>query len=66
MAEIIGPVVLERRPEILDDEETRWRLENALDRTRARERAKGTPFSRRDVVVRLRKGEHLEFMHQHY
>jgi hypothetical protein len=66
MAEIIGPVVLERRPEILDDEETRWRLENALDRTRARERAKGTPFSRRDVAARLRKGEHLEFMHQHY
>ena len=35
MAEIIGPIVLERRPDILDDEETRWRLENALDRTRA-------------------------------
>jgi hypothetical protein len=66
MAEIIGPVVLERRPEILDDDETRWRLENALDRTRARERAKGEPFSRRDVAARLRKGEYLEFMHQHY
>ena len=66
MAEIIGPVVLERRPEILDDEETRWRLENALDRTRARERAKGKPFSRRDANVRLRKGEYREFMHQHY
>lgn len=66
MTDIIGPVVLERRPEILDDEETRWRLENALDRTRARERAQGTPFSRRNVAARLRKGEHLEFMHQHY
>ena len=58
MAEIIGPIVLERRPEILDDEETRWRLESALDRTRARERAKGKPFSLRDVAARLRKGEH--------
>jgi hypothetical protein len=66
MVEIIGPVVLERRPEILDDDETRWRLENALDRTRAREHAKGKPFSRRGVDDRLRKGEHLEFMHQHY
>jgi hypothetical protein len=41
MVEIIGPIVLERRPEILDDDETRWRLENALDRTQARERAQG-------------------------
>src|SRR5450755_2209368 len=39
MVEIIHPIVLERRPEILDDDETRWRLENALDRTRSRERA---------------------------
>jgi Plasmid pRiA4b ORF-3-like protein len=44
MVEIIHPIVLERRPEILDDDETRWRLENALDRTRSRERAKGKPF----------------------
>jgi hypothetical protein len=65
MAEIIDLVVLERRPEILDDEETRWRLENALDRTRVRERAKGTPFSRRNIDARLRKGEYLQFMHQH-
>lgn len=66
MTEIIGPIVLERRPEILDDEETRWRLEKALDRARARERAKGKPFSRRAVAARLRKGEYCEFMHQHY
>lgn len=66
MAEIIGPIVLERRPEMLDDDETRWRLENALDRTRARERAKGKPFSRRGVDDQLRKGAYLEFMHQHY
>ena len=41
MAEIIGQVVLERRTELLDDEETRWRLEHAVKRSRARERAQG-------------------------
>ena len=66
MVEILGPIVLERRPEILDDDETKWRLQHALDRTQARERAKGKPFSRRSVDDRLRHGEHVEFMHQHY
>jgi hypothetical protein len=48
MANIIGQVVLERRPDILDDDETRWRLEQALEHTRARERAQGrvTPCGR--------------------
>ena len=66
MVEILGPIVLERRPEILDDDETTWRLQHALDRTHARERAKGKPFSRRSVDDRLRHGEHVKFMHQHY
>lgn len=66
MVEILSPIALERRFEILDDEETRWRLEHAIDRTQARERAKGKPFSRRRVDRRLRHGEHVEFMHQHY
>lgn len=64
MAEFIGDVVLERRPEVLDDEETRWRLEQAVERSRARERAQGQPFSRRTVNARLSRGEHLDFMHQ--
>ncbi len=66
MAEIIGQVVLERRAELLDNEETRWRLEHAVERSRARERALGRPFSRRTVNTRLRKGEHLDLMHQQY
>jgi hypothetical protein len=66
MPEIIGQVVLERRAELLDDEETRWRLEQAVERSRARERAQGRPFSRRTVNARLRKGEHLDLMHQQY
>jgi len=66
MVEIIRPIVLERRPEILDDDETRWRLEQALERTRERERTQGAPFSRRSVNDRLHQGEHRELVHQHY
>jgi hypothetical protein len=66
MAEIIGQVVLEGRAELLDDEETRWQLEAAVERSRARERTRGRPFSRRTVNARLRKREHLELMHQQY
>ncbi|HYZ60916.1 MAG TPA: plasmid pRiA4b ORF-3 family protein [Acetobacteraceae bacterium] len=64
MAKILRKVVLERRPEVLDDDETRWRLEEAVARSRARERARGRPFSRRSVNARLRDGEHRELMHQ--
>jgi hypothetical protein len=64
MAEIIGDVVLERRPEVLDNEETRWRLEQAVERSQARERVQGQPFSRRTVNERLHRGEHHDLMHQ--
>jgi hypothetical protein len=66
MVEVLRAVVLERRPEVLDDDEARWRLEGAVERGRARERAKGRPFSRRSVNARLRRGEHLELMHQQW
>lgn len=64
MAEIIGQVVLERRTDLLNDGDTHWRLEQAVERTRAREQAQGHPFSRRMVNARFRKGEHLDLMHQ--
>ena len=64
MVEVLRAVVLERRPEALNDDETRWRLEEAVERSRARERAQGQPFSRRSVNARLRRGEHFELMHQ--
>ncbi len=64
MTEIIGQVVQERRMELLEDEDTRWRLERAVERSRARERAQGQAFSRRAVNARFRKGEHLDLMHQ--
>ena len=48
----------------LKDQETRWRLEDAVERSKARERARGHPFVRRAVNAQLRKGEHLVLMHQ--
>jgi hypothetical protein len=66
MAEIVGHVALDRRPEVLDDDETRRRLEAAVERSEARERAQGRPFSRRVVNTRLRGGEHRDLMHQQW
>lgn len=64
LIEIIDQVVLEGRAELLKDEETRWRLEQAIERTEARGDAQGKPFSRRAVNARLRKGEHRVLMDQ--
>jgi hypothetical protein len=44
----------------------RWRLEQAVEHSQARERAQGRPFSRRRVNERLRCGEHHDLMHQQY
>ncbi|MGH8294222.1 MAG: plasmid pRiA4b ORF-3 family protein, partial [Steroidobacteraceae bacterium] len=54
LIEIIDQVVLEGRAELLKDEETRWHLEQALERIEDREHAPGEPFSRRAVNARLR------------
>ena len=56
MAEILGNVAQERRSDLLDDE-TRWRLERAAERSKAREDAQGRPFSRRQVNALLRQGD---------
>ena len=64
ITDILREVVLENRPELLKDQETRWRLEDAVERSKARERARGHPFVRRTVNAQLRKGEHLVLMHQ--
>lgn len=66
MADILGTIVLENRPELLKDQETRWRLEDAVERSKARERVRGRPFVRRTVNAQLRKGEHLVLMHQQW
>jgi Plasmid pRiA4b ORF-3-like protein len=48
------------------DQETCWRLEDALERAKARKQAQGRPFSRREVNVSLRDGEHHTLMHQQW
>ena len=64
MTEIIGQVVLERRTDLLDDEDTGWRLESAVGGSKAGERAQGRACSRRTINACFRKGEHLDLMHQ--
>jgi hypothetical protein len=64
MAEVIDKVALNRRAEVLDDDETRWQLERAVARSEERLRWEGRPFSRRAVNARLRQGEHQVLMHQ--
>src|SRR3979411_1719327 len=49
MATILQQVVLEDRPEVLDDQDARSELEGAVERAKAREEARGRPFSRREV-----------------
>jgi hypothetical protein len=64
MAEIVGQVALERRAEVLGDDEMRWRLASAIERSQARERTPGRPFSRRAVNTRLHGGEQRDLMYQ--
>jgi hypothetical protein len=64
LIEIIDQVVLQGRTELLRDEETRWRLEQAIEHTEARGDVQGKPFSRRAVNARLRQGEHRVLMDQ--
>jgi hypothetical protein len=67
MVEVLQQVVLKDGSEMLKfDQETRWRLEDALARGKAREQAQGRPFSQRDVNASLRAGEHLNLMHQQW
>lgn len=66
LAEILRQVVLEGHHEMLDDEETRYELERALERGKARQLAQGQPFVRRAINTRLRKKEHLVLMHQQW
>jgi hypothetical protein len=67
MVEVLQQVALKDGSELLAlDQETRWRLEDALERAKAREQAQGRPFSRREVNASLRDGEHRNLMHQQW
>jgi hypothetical protein len=67
MVAVFQQVALKDGSEVLAlDQETRWRLEDALERSKARERAQGQTFSRRDVNAKLHDGQYRDLMHQQY
>ena len=67
MIEVLQDVVQKDESEkIALGQETRWRLEDAVERARDREGAQRRPFSRWDVNSRLRTGEHHTLMHQQW
>jgi hypothetical protein len=67
MVEVLQEVVRKDASEKLAlNQETRWRLEDAVERAKAREEAQGRSFSRRDVNARPRADEHHTLMHQQW
>ena len=67
MAEVLQQVTLKDRSAPLAlDQDTRWRLEEALEWAKAREEAQGRSFSRREVNASLRDDEHHNLMHQQW
>ena len=67
MVEVLQQIALKDGSEVLAlDQETRWRLEDAVERAKARELAQGRPFSRREVNTNFRDGEHYNLMHQQW
>jgi hypothetical protein len=64
MTEVLQEVLRTRTTAVLDDPDTRWDFELALERMQERERFLPVPFSRREVNERLRRGEHRLLMHQ--
>jgi hypothetical protein len=67
VVEVIQQVALKDGSEPLAlDQETRWRLQDALERAKAREEAQGRPFSQREVNASLRDDEHHNLMHQQW
>ncbi len=67
MVEVLQDVMRKDGSEVLAlDHETRWRLDDAVERARAREQAQGRAFSRRAVNASLRAGKHHNLMHQQW
>jgi hypothetical protein len=62
MTGVLEEVLRSRTTAALDDPDTRWEFEAALERMQERERFLPVPFSRREVNARLRRGEHRVLM----
>lgn len=64
MVEFVKQALLEGDASVLDDEDERWRIEMAIDRSKSRARFLEGKFSRRAVNKSLRDGEHSRLMDQ--
>ncbi len=64
MTEVLAEVLRTRTTAALDDPDTRWAFEAALERMEERESFLPVPFSRREVNDRFRREEHLRLMDQ--
>ncbi|MHB2268195.1 plasmid pRiA4b ORF-3 family protein [Aliihoeflea sp. PC F10.4] len=66
MVDLLDRIVVQNQPHLLNDDEIRWQLEDALERNRAREPFWKERFDRRAVNARLHASEHHVFKHQHF
>ena len=66
MVGLLKEIVLDGQHELLDDEDKRWELEDAVERCRRRQPFLADGFSRREVNARFRQDEHRRLMHQWY
>ena len=66
MVSLLDAIVLKGKRELLDDPETCWTFEGAVERSKAREFFLADSLSRHAVNARLRKNEHLWLMHQQW
>ena len=64
MAKVLEEVLRTRTTAALDDPDTRWKFEAALERMQEREGYLPVPFSRCDVNDRFRREDHRRLMHQ--
>ena len=66
MISLLKAIVLDGQHELLDDEGKCWELEDAVERSQARQPFLADGFSRREVNARFRRDEHRRLMHQWY
>ncbi|ESZ10590.1 hypothetical protein X737_31060 [Mesorhizobium sp. L48C026A00] len=66
MAEFVDEVVLKDHTEHLEDSDLAEEMRDVLERLEIRRSWQGTPFLRRTVNTRLKKGDHLSLMHQQW
>ena len=66
MADFLNEVVVKERFELRRDTDLMEEMRDVLERMRIREDWKGRPFTRKAVNDALKKGQHLELMHQQW